>query len=378
MASEAEPESLIRRFRNAETVRALSRAIFELKPGRQICLMHVCGTHENALCQFGLRDLLPPWLRLIAGPGCPVCICPAADIDMAVRLMLDHHAVVASYGDVVRVPARVSLMEAKSAHGDCRVVYGIDDALAIAAREPSQEVVFFAVGFETTACTTAAVLQRALPKNFSILCSHRIVPPALVALLKMEGPAVDGFILPGHVATVAGLQDYRALSQACGIPMTVAGFEPADLLLAVLDLTRRALKGQHGVFNAYPRAVREEGNVHAQRAMDEVFAIYDAPWRGIGTIAGSGLKLRPVHTNHDAAARFDLRPDPAIPDTQPGCCCGDIMLGRVEPEDCPLFARTCVPDSPVGPCMVAFEGTCHARFRHAGSTAGRSLKSQTS
>jgi hydrogenase expression/formation protein HypD len=377
VASDAAEQSFVRRFRNAEAVHALSRALFELKPERPVCLMHVCGTHENALCQFGLRDLLPPWLRLIAGPGCPVCICPAADIDMAVRLMLDHHAVVASYGDVVRVPARMSLAEAKSVGGDCRVVYGIDDAIGIAESEPASEVVFFAVGFETTACTTAAVLQRSLPKNFSILCSHRVVPPALEALLRMEGPGLDGFILPGHVTTVAGLQDYRALSRKCGIPMTVAGFEPADIMLAVLDLAKRAINKEAGVYNAYSRAVREEGNIHARRAMDEVFDTYDAPWRGIGAIAGSGLRIRAGLRDHDAMVRFGLRPDPAVPETQPGCRCGEIMLGRVEPEDCSLFAATCAPDHPVGPCMVAFEGTCHARFRHAGVTSARPSRRQT-
>ena len=355
---------LTKPFRDPVVVHRLAEDIAAMEPERPISMMHVCGTHENALCQHGLRDLLPKWLRLIAGPGCPVCVCPAADIDMAVRLMREGGVTVASFGDVVRVPARMSLMEAKAAGADCRVVYGIDDALAIADQNRPRQVVFFAVGFETTACTTAAVLQRDLPSNFSILCSHRLVPPALDALLSSEGPRLDGFLLPGHVMTVAGLADYHVLAERHGVPMTVAGFEPVDILFGIRDLVGRIIEGESGVFNAYARAVKEDGNLHARRAMEDVFESTAAAWRGIGVIPASGLRIKEAFSVHDAARRFGVKPDPTIVETQPGCCCGAIMLGRVEPEDCPLFASTCAPDHPVGPCMVAFEGTCHARFRH--------------
>jgi hydrogenase expression/formation protein HypD len=358
-------------------VRRLVESIARLDPGREIRLMHVCGTHENALCQFGLRDLLPGWLKLVAGPGCPVCVCPAAEIDLAVRLALEHQAVVATFGDVVRVPARVSLMEVKALGGDCRIVYGIDDAVALARAQPDREVVFFAVGFETTACTTAAALKRGVPENFSILSSHRLVPPALEALVASEGTALDGFILPGHVIAVAGLGDYRALAERKGLPMAVAGFEPVDLLLALEHLATRArLRGAGGrtggetVFNAYARLVKTEGNTAAQEAMREVFEEADAAWRGIGTIPRSGYRLRERFALHDAQRRFGMVPDPSIHDTYPGCRCGQVLLGRVEPEDCPLFRRGCSPDNPIGPCMVAFEGTCHARYRHGRPARG--------
>jgi len=362
-------------FRDARTVEQLLTEIRHLSPGRQIRIMHVCGTHENAICQFGFRDLFPDWLTIVAGPGCPVCVCPATDIDMAVRLATDRGAIVATFGDVVRVPARTTLLEAKATGGDCRVVYGIDDAVEIARREPGREVVFFAVGFETTSCTTAAALRRGVPDNFSVLCSHRLVPPALEALVAMPGQGVDGFILPGHVTTVMGIRDYRPLASRCQIPMAVAGFEPVDMLAAILALSRRAASRERPsdpIFNAYGRAVREDGNPVARRIMDETFERCDAAWRGIGTIPGSGHRLRGAYARQDAQRRFDMTPDESIRDTHPGCLCGEVLLGRVEPEDCPLFRSHCNPDMPLGPCMVALEGTCHARYRHGRPARGRS------
>lgn len=358
---------LLSRFRDAAAVHRLAEAIARLDPGRELRVMHVCGTHENALCQFGLRDLLPTWLRLVAGPGCPVCVCPAADLDLAARLA-EKGVVLATFGDVVRVPARISLLDARAQGADVRVVYGIDDAVKIAEETPGREVAFFAVGFETTACTTAAALARNLPKNFSILVSHRVVPPALEALLASEGAALDGFVLPGHVTAVAGLADYEALARKSGIPMAVAGFEPVDLLVAVEHLARRARERRpaepEAVFNGYTRLVRAEGNPAARRLVDEVFEPCDAAWRGIGVIPGSGQRIRARYAAHDAQRRFALAPDPDLRDVHPGCRCGEVLLGRIEPEDCPLFRKACNPDRPVGPCMVAFEGTCHARFRH--------------
>lgn len=359
-------------LRDAVAVRRLAEAVAQFDPGRPLRVMHVCGTHENALCQFGLRDLLPRWVKLVAGPGCPVCVCPAADLDLAARLALDAGVTLATFGDVVRVPARLSLLEAKALGADVRVVYGIDDAVRLAAAEPGREVVFFAVGFETTACTTAAVLARPLPANFSILASHRLVPPALEALLASEGEALDGFVLPGHVLAVAGLADYRRLAERRGAPMAVAGFEPVDLLLAVEHLARRACEragrppGPEAVFNGYSRLVREEGNPAALRLMDEAFEPCDAAWRGIGVIPGSGYRIRERWAAHDAERRFGIAPDPDLPDIHPGCRCGEVLLGHLEPEGCPLFGKACHPDRPVGPCMVAFEGTCHARIRHGG------------
>lgn len=364
----AGPRETLARYRDAAAVRRLAEAVAQFDPGRELRLMHVCGTHENALCQFGLRDLLPKWIRLVAGPGCPVCVCPAGDLDMAARLAVEQKVVLATFGDVVRVPARISLLEAKAQGADVRVVYGIDDAIALATQEPGKQVVFFAVGFETTACTTAAALARDLPANFSILVSHRVVPPALEALLASEGQKLDGFVLPGHVIAVAGLADYQALGRSHGIPMAVAGFEPIDLLLAVEHLARRG-KERSGpqpetVFNGYSRLVREDGNPEARRIMEQVFEPCDAAWRGIGVIPRSGLRVREAFAAHDAQRRFGIAPDPELPDIHPGCRCGEVLLGHIEPEECPLFRTKCHPDHPIGPCMVAFEGTCHARFRH--------------
>ncbi len=351
-------------FRDVGRVHALAEAIARLDPGRPVRLMHVCGTHENALCQFGLRDLLPAWLGLVAGPGCPVCVCPASDLDLAARLAMDPRVVLATFGDVVRVPARTSLAAVRARGADVRIVYGASDAVALARALPAREVVFFAVGFETTACTTAAALQADPPANFSVLCSHRLVPPALDALLGLPGVAPEGFLLPGHVITVTGLSAYRDLASRRPIAMAVGGFEPVDLLLALKDLVEQVADGRPRVGNDYPRAVRDGGNPAAIAAIAQVFEARDAAWRGIGTIPASGLGLRAAFAGRDAAARFGLVPDPEVPDTTPGCRCGDVLLGRLEPEACPLFGSGCTPDVPVGPCMVAFEGTCAARYRH--------------
>ncbi|MBM4394525.1 MAG: hydrogenase formation protein HypD [Deltaproteobacteria bacterium] len=352
-------------WRDPVAVRRLAGEIARLDPGRPVKLMHVCGTHENAICRHGLRDLLPPWVRLVAGPGCPVCVCPAAEIDLAIRAA-KAGAIVTTFGDVARVPARTTLMEARAAGADARVVYSVADAALFAAANPGREVVFFAVGFETTACTTAAVLRSGAPRNFSIIASHRYVPPALDALLATPDIGLDGFLLPGHATSVTGLHAYAPLAARHGVPMVVGGFEPVDVMVALRDLLARVGDGRGEAANAYRRAVRDDGNPAAMSAIFDVFELRDAAWRGIGTIPGSGLGLAPAHASRDATARLGLAPDPAIPDAEPGCRCGDVLLGRVEPEDCPLFGSACEPDNPVGPCMVAIEGTCQARYRHRG------------
>ena len=350
---------------------ALARAIDRVGPGPggRLCVMHVCGTHENAICQHGLRDLLPPWLRVVAGPGCPVCVCPAADIDLAGRLAVDAGVVLTTFGDLFRVPAgRRTLEDVRAKGADVRIVYSIDAAIAIAEREPRREVVFFAAGFETTACTTAAALARGLPDNLSLLCSHRLVPPALSALLGSGRIGVDALLLPGHVTAVIGLDGYAGLGRV--MPMTVAGFEPEEILTALLDVVERAAAGQGGCSNAYARAVAPGGNVHAKRMIAEVFEVRDAPWRGVGSIASSGLYLAPSFARYDALTRFGLEPDPRVPETEPGCRCGEVLLAAVEPEECPLFGRRCDPSHPVGPCMVGSEGTCRARLRYSAGRGG--------
>ncbi len=352
-------------FRAPEAVRGLAAELARLDPGRPVRVMHVCGTHEHAIGAAGLRDLLPPWLRVTAGPGCPVCVCPAAEIDCAARLAADRGVVVAAFGDVLRVPSRLSLEEARARGGDCRVVGGIEEAAALAAAEPGRPFAFHAVGFETTACTTAAAVRRGLPANLSILSSHRLVPPALEALLAPGGPAPDGLVLPGHVLAVTGLGEYEALHRRRPVPMAAAGFEPAEILLALAWILRR-LRGEPSrerVGNAYRRVVRRRGNPEARRALAEVFEPVDADWRGLGRIPLSGLALRGRFAALEARTRHGIAEDPAVGDLVPGCRCGEVLLGAAEPEECALFGAACTPESPRGACMVAFEGTCHARFR---------------
>ncbi len=352
------------RYRDPVLVRELAERIHATASARPLRFMHVCGTHENAIARHGLRTLLPDGLEVIAGPGCPVCVCPPADIDLAVRLALDHGAGVATVGDMMRVPGRLSLTEARARGGDVRVVDGAAGAARWARAEPDRQVVLFAVGFETTACTTAAAVLADPPPNLSFLLSHRLIPPALDALLTMDDLRIDGFLMPGHVMTVTGIRDYEPLAASSGRPMVVAGFEPVDVMLGLAELARLARDGRGEVLNAYPRAVRTDGNPRALEMMDRVFVPVDARWRGLGEIPGSGLALRPDPAHRDACERFGVRPDPELPDSLPGCACGDVMAGRIDPLECVLFGEACTPERPRGPCMVSFEGTCRNRYQY--------------
>ena len=352
-------------FQDPRAVKAVASRIASIAPPHRVTLMHVCGTHENAICRYGLRDLLPPWLRLVAGPGCPVCVCPAKEIDLAIRAARAG-AIVTTFGDVAKVPARTTLMEARAEGADTRVVYSVADAVQVAEQNPGREVVFFAVGFETTACTTAAAIKAGPPPNFSIIPSHRIIPPALLALLDAPDVSVDGFVLPGHVSTIIGRNAYLPILERHPVPMAIAGFEPLDIMQGILAIVQQMVDGRAEVVNSYQRAVKEEGNVQAKAMIAEVFEPCDAAWRGIGDIPLSGLALGARYRDRDACMRLGLAVDQGIPDTEPGCRCGEVLLGQVEPEDCPLFGSACDPDHPVGPCMVAFEGTCQARFRYRG------------
>lgn len=359
-------------LREPRRVAALAKDLRALDPGRRLSFMHVCGTHENAVARFGLRSVLPSWLRLIAGPGCPVCVCPPGEIARAARLAGEPGVILATFGDMLRVPAPLSLDEARQRGGDVRVVLSVADAVEMARTEPGREVVFFAVGFETTACTVAAALLADPPANFSILPAHRRIPPALVALVGPDGAAIDGFLLPGHVLTVAGTEEYERVVARSGRPAAVAGFEPVDILAGLRAMARRAIESRPALDNTYPRAVRPEGNPLARRALARAFREADASWRGLGVIPGSGYALREELAERDAAARFGLAPadgegggaaDGTPGASEPdGCLCGRIMLGRAEPEDCRSFGTTCTPETPVGPCMVSTEGTCRSRY----------------
>ncbi len=353
-------------FRDPKLAQALSREIKAVRVNRPLALMHVCGTHEHAIARGGLRALLPEGVRLIAGPGCPVCVCPAGDIDRAIEAARRDKVTIATFGDMFRVPASESSFEKTRAEGfDIRVVYSPVDAVRLAHELPDREVVFMAVGFETTAAPIAASLADNPPANFSILPSLRLIPPALRYLLERNESSIDGFILPGHVSVIIGREGYAFLGSEYGIPSVIAGFEPLDILRAVHELLLQASRGGRGtVSNLYRRVVHEAGNPRARGMISRFFDEADASWRGIGTILRSGLALRPEHERLDAVKKLGLTVNREAVDVGPGCQCHRVILGEFEPEQCPLFGGECSPRNPRGACMVSSEGTCRARFQY--------------
>ena len=345
----------------------LRRSIWEIMPEREIRIVHVCGTHEQAITHHGLRSLLPPRLEVRAGPGCPVCCVPAREVDEAVKITTEHKdAIVTTFGDMLRVPGtNLSLWDARAAGGDVRIVYSVHDAVELARKNPSREVIFFAVGFETTAPTTAYEILQA-PKNFSALVSHRLIPPVMELLLGVGETYFDGFMAPGHVATVIGVKPFRIFPKVYRMPTVIAGFEPLDVLIGIRMLLEQ-INGERPpeILNEYTRLVKEEGNVRAQRLMWEVFEVVGGDWRGIGRVPQSALKLRGEHQDHDARLRFDVKVERSR-DIHPDCSCHLVLTGKLKPTDCPLFGSACTPERPYGPCMVSTEGTCHIWHRHGG------------
>jgi len=353
-------------FRDPKIAGPLAEKLKRTKLQRPLTIMHVCGTHEHSIARAGIRSLMPEGLRLVAGPGCPVCVCPAKDIDLAIEASRRDNVIFATFGDMFRVPAtETSLEEMKAEGSDIRVVYSPLDAVRMARENADREVIFMAVGFETTAGPIAASLQGDPPDNFSIIPSLRLIPPALKFLLDQGVGSTDSFILPGHVSTVLGRDGYLFLESEYGVPGVIAGFEPVDILRAIDELISQANSGPpYRVVNLYQRAVSDGGNKKAREIISASFVESDALWRGIGTIPRSGLKLCPTFEHLDAVTRFDIRPTRASIDVRPGCLCHRVILGDVEPEDCPLFGSDCTPRSPYGPCMVSSEGTCRARYQY--------------
>ena len=311
-------------------------------------LMHICGTHEASIARAGLRSMLSPQMKIVMGPGCPVCITPQGEIDAALELA-DRGVILTTYGDLLRVPGSQGSLE--SSAGDVRVVQGIHKAVEIAAKT-DKEVVFISVGFETTAPTVAAAILTNPPKNFSILSYHRLVPPAMGWLLTQGEAQLDGFILPGHVCTISGYVEYEQFP----VPQVVAGFEPEDILLAFLMLIRQIQRGEKKVENAYPRAVKREGNIKALEVMYRVFEPSNVEWRGFPIIEKSGLRLKDKYAQFDAKEKFDITIEHVTKHT--ACICDKVLRGIAEPADCRLFNKVCTPRSPVGPCMVSHEGAC--------------------
>jgi hydrogenase expression/formation protein HypD len=359
-------------FRRQDLARSLARAIAdEAGDGGDYRLMEFCGGHTHSIFRFALQDLMPPNVQFVHGPGCPVCVLPAGRVDSAMALVREHDVILCIYGDLLRVPGsgRDSLMKVRAAGGDVRLVYSTQDALAVARDNPGREVVFFAIGFETTAPATAvAVLeaQHAGLRNFSVYCNHVLTPPALATLLESaprDGAAIDGFLGPSHVSTIIGSRPYEFVAERFHKPLVIAGFEPLDIMQSVLMLLRQLNTGRHEVENEYSRAVRREGNGKALALIDRVFEVREHfEWRGLGTLPHSGLALRAAFGHLDAERRFPMRAAPAR--EVRGCECPAVLRGTRRPTDCRLFATVCTPDDPMGACMVSSEGACAAWYRH--------------
>ena len=351
-----------------EKTASLLREIRELVPG-EIRLMEVCGTHTMSIAEAGIKSMLPKEVKLLSGPGCPVCVTPPQVIDAVLELSMEKDVIVTSYGDMLRVPgskAGDSLLRRKALGAKVETVYSPVDAVEIALNSPGKQVVFLGVGFETTAPGTAAAVltaQEKGAKNFSLWSMLKMVEPALRTLIAMDGFNVDGFLCPGHVATIIGADGFAFLPKDYSLPAVIAGFEPEDILLAVYRLVKQLHEKQPRLENKYTRAVSQSGNLLAQKIMKNCFEARFDVWRGLGGIEASGLGLREELRDYDAERRFQIKYPASEPPT--ACCCGEVITGRISPERCPMFGKACTPENPVGPCMVSSEGACAAAWKYA-------------
>ncbi len=329
-------------------------------------LMEVCGTHTMAIARSGIRGVLPPNIRLLSGPGCPVCVTSQGDLDAVIDLAEQEDITLVTFGDMLRVPgSHGSLQEARSRGADVRVVYSPLETLEIARQRPERQVVFLGIGFETTAPAVAVTVQRAHQlglKNLSVYSVHKIIPPALEAIFSDPEVQVDGLICPGHVSIVLGLEPFEKLAARYHKPMVVTGFEAEDILEGIGMLVRQLKTGTARAELQYRRVVRAQGNPAARQVLDQVFTPVDAAWRGLGIIPASGLDLRPQYADYNARRRFQIKPQQRY--EIPGCSCGAILSGKLNPDQCPLFGKACTPTQPVGPCMVSQEGACAAFYRY--------------
>lgn len=368
-------------FRRQDLAQQLAEAIRrEVEPDRQYNLMEFCGGHTHAIFRYGVQDLMPANIRFVHGPGCPVCVLPIGRIDQAIKLVQEHEVILCTYADLMRVPSsgRQSLLKVKAQGADVRMVYSTQDALKIARANPDRQVVFFAIGFETTTPPTAAAIRQARAEglsNFSVFCNHVLTPSAIRAIL--ESPevcdsgavSIDGFFGPSHVSTVIGSRPYEAVAEAFRRPVVIAGFEPLDVMQSALMLVRQLNEGRHEVENEYTRAVTRDGNQKAQALVAEVLERRAGfEWRGLGEVPHSALQIRPAFAEFDAERRFPV-PLVAAKDVK-GCECPSILRGVKRPTDCKLFGTVCTPENPMGSCMVSSEGACAAywsygRFRQS-------------
>ena len=375
-------------FRDGALARQIAERIAaEVRPDHQYRFMEFCGGHTHAISRYGVLELLPPNVRMIHGPGCPVCVLPIGRVDLASELALKHDVILCTYGDTMRVPASavttagapqatrgssepLSLTKAKARGGDIRMVYSAADALQLARDNPERQVVFFAIGFETTTPPTALVIRDAAReglKNFSVMCNHVLTPPAIRAILDgaeaHETAEIEGFVGPAHVSIIIGSDPYAKFAQEYQKPVVIAGFEPLDVLQAILMLVRQVNDGRAEVENEFLRAVTPQGNLNAQALMDEIFELREAfEWRGLGTMPLSALRIREKYQTFDAEHRFGLVYKP-VADNK-ACECGAILRGVKEPKDCKIFGTVCTPENPIGSCMVSSEGACAAHYTY--------------
>jgi len=365
-------------YKDAAVVLGMRDRIAQLAAeiGRPVKLMHICGTHEHEIGRYALRDLLPESVSVLAGPGCPVCVCDNEYINLAIQLSLRPDTIVTSFGDMLAVPGsiplagerrgdvRMSLLDARAQGGDVRAVYSVFESQKIAEANPEKEVVFFSVGFETTVVAVAAMLKRGVPDNLSVIEANYYTPPASMLLPTLEGFDIEGFILPGHAVTITGLRVYEPLAEQ-GIACASGGFEPVDVLASVVSLLEQIRDGKPTIANPYQRLVKYDGNGKAKAETEEVFEIAPIRWRGIGVIPASGYKLRPAYAKYSALKRFADQLDPLAlqgAEHPKGCRCAEVTLGQIRPDECGVFGKLCTPDSPYGPCMVSHEGTCRAWY----------------
>ncbi len=359
-------------YRDSTLARNLAHAIrAEVRPDRDYRLMEFCGGHTHAIFRYGVQSLMPENLRFVHGPGCPVCVLPMARIDQAIAMASQQQLTLATYGDLMRVPAseRQSLLKAKAAGADIRMVYSTQDALAIARAQPERQVVFFAIGFETTTPPTAVALKAARAErlaNFSVFCNHVLTPPALRAILSdggQQSARIDGILGPSHVSTVIGSEPYEFVARDYGLPLVIAGFEPLDLMQSTLMLVRLINQGRCDLHNQYRRAVSPVGNTKAQALMHETLSPRERfEWRGLGWLPHSALQVADDYAEWDAELRFPV----AVSTSQEikGCECPSVLRGLIEPTDCKLFGTVCSPDHPMGACMVSSEGACAAYWSY--------------
>lgn len=354
-----------------EYAKALLQQIWR-EADRPFTAMEVCGTHTVAIARSGIRELLPKNIRLLSGPGCPVCVTDDQDLDLVMALAREKGVVLATFGDMMRVPGtRSSLMEEKSRGADVRVVYSPGDAVSLARENPELQVVFLGVGFETTVPVVAVALEEAIKeglKNFSVYSLHKVVPPVMRALLEDPEVQIDAFINPGHVCTILGIEPFRFIPKEFGKPCVVTGFEATDILESLLMMLRMFKEGRPKAEIQYRRAVRPEGNQVALAFIDKYFTTAAASWRGIGPVPDSGLEIRAEYAGFDAKKRFPLQVEPG--QRVKNCSCGEILKGMKLPYECPLFGKACTPARPVGPCMVSTEGSCAAYYRYGRQKAG--------